>query len=88
MNAAEILVVILSIFLAIFLIVGIILSVLLIKVTLQIRRVATKAEKAAGGLEHLASNVSNVASKALLSKIIMKAARVAYSKKKGGKHEG
>jgi hypothetical protein len=84
MNAAEVLVIILSIFLAVFLIVGIILVVLLIRVTLQIRRVTSKAEKAADGVEQFVGGASAAASKAVLGKLIITTLKKAYAKKKGG----
>ena len=80
----EILVVILSVFLAVFLLIAIVLSVLLIKVTLQIRRVTTKAEQAAGSIEALAKNVSGAASKALVGRMIVKGIKTVSSKRKGG----
>lgn len=83
MNAMEILVIILSVFLAIFLLVGIVLAILLVKVTLQIRRVTTKAEKAADSMESLAKNVSGFASKALISQFVMKGIKT-VRKRRGG----
>lgn len=79
----EILVIILSIFLTVFLLAGIVLAILLVKVTLQIRRVTTKAERAADGMESLAKNVSNVASKAIIGRMIMKGIKT-VSNRKGG----
>ena len=79
----EILVVILSVFLAVFLLVGIVLAILLVKVTLQIRRVTAKAEHAANSMESLAKNVSGVASKAIIGKMIMRGIKM-VSKRKGG----
>lgn len=80
----EILVIILSVFLAIFLLMAIVLSILLIKVTLQIRRVTTKAEEAAGNMETFTKNISGVASKALIARMVMKGAKTVLSKHKGG----
>ena len=85
MNAMEILVIILSSFLAIFLITGIILVVLLIKVTLQIRRVTTKAENAANSIETMTQNVSNVATGAAISRFLFNGAKSFYKKGKGKK---
>lgn len=79
----EILVIILSVFLAIFLLTGIVLAILLARVTLQIRRVTTKAEHAANSMESLAKNVSGVASKAIIGRMIMKGIKT-VSKRKGG----
>lgn len=83
MNATEILVIILSIFLAIFLLVGIILTVLLIKVTLQIRRVTTKAETAANNIEAMTQNVSNVATGAAIGRFLLKSAKKVSRKGRG-----
>lgn len=87
MNATEILVVILSIFLAVFLLVGIILTILLIKVTLQIRRVTTKAESAANNIEAMTENVSNVATGAAIGRFLFKGVKSIGRKKRGKKHE-
>lgn len=84
MNAMEILVIILSIFLAIFLLIATVLALLLIRVTLQIRRVTVKAEQAASTMENFMKNATNVASKAFLGKMIVKAVKSASSKRKGG----
>lgn len=83
MNATEILVIILSIFLAIFLLVGIILTVLLIKVTLQIRRVTTKAETAADNFEAMTRNISNVATSAAVGRILLKGVKAVSRKGRG-----
>lgn len=83
MNAMEILVIILSTFLAVFLLIATVLALLLIRVTLQIRRVTAKAEQAANTMEHLTKNVSSVASKAFVGKMIMKAVKSVSSKRKG-----
>ncbi len=72
MNAFEILVIILSGFLALFLLIAIILGALMIRVTLQIKKVATTAERAANNMEAIAGNVSNIASKAFLGKLFLK----------------
>lgn len=71
MNAMEILVIILSCFLVLFLIVGSILGIMLIRVTLQIRKVTSTAQKAAQNVESLASNISKATSGAYLSKLIV-----------------
>ena len=85
MNATEILVIILSSFLALFLLIGIILAVLLVKITLQIRRITERAERASAGVESMVANMSGAASKAMFGKIFMKGARKLYQKRKGGK---
>ena len=69
-NAMEILVIILSIFLAIFLLIGIVLAIMLVKVTQQIRRVTSTAEKAALSFEKVAANVSKVSSPLLIAKML------------------
>lgn len=85
MNATEILVIILSVFLALFLLAGIVLTVLLIKVTLQIRRVTTKAEQTADSFESAMKNASGVASKAMIGRVVLKGFKTVLSKRKGGK---
>lgn len=70
MNAMEILVIILSIFLAIFLIIAIVLGVLLIKLSLQIRRVADKAESTASQVQSFAANVTKFSSPMLIAKMV------------------
>ncbi|HEY1085471.1 MAG TPA: hypothetical protein VGE34_01965 [Candidatus Saccharimonadales bacterium] len=81
MNAFEILVIILSAALAIFLVIGIVIGILLIKVTLQIRRVTAKAEKAADNMESLTANISRVTSQAFLGKMLFGGLKK-FSKKK------
>lgn len=71
MNALEILVVILSIFLAIFLLVGIVLAVLMVRVTQQIKRVTTTAERTVNGIESMVSTASKVTSPALIAKMVL-----------------
>lgn len=83
MNAMEILVIILSIFLAVFLVVGIVLVLLLIKVTLQIRSVTAKAERAAGSFGTIAKNLSNATSGAVIGRTVIKGLKTLYRKKKG-----
>ncbi|MBP9667742.1 hypothetical protein KBD87_02965 [Candidatus Saccharibacteria bacterium] len=70
MGAMEILVTILSIFLAVFLLAGIILAILLIRITRQIRRVTTTAEKTALSLQGFASNVTKFSSPMLIAKFV------------------
>ena len=71
MNAMEILVIILSIFLAIFLVIAIVLGVLLIKLSVQIRRVADRAESTAANLQGFAANITKFTSPALITKLIV-----------------
>lgn len=80
MSAMEILVIILSIFLALFLLVGIVLIVLLVKVTKQIKRVTTSAERTVSGIESVIGNVSKVTSPTLLAGTIMKQIKKARKK--------
>lgn len=82
MDWAQILVIILSVFLAVFLLLGIVLTILLIRLTQQIRSVTTSAQRTAGSIESLVSNVSKFSSPALLIKLI------AGQAKKFKKHEG
>tara|TARA_R100000655_G_scaffold16806_1_gene36262 strand:- start:529 stop:771 length:243 start_codon:yes stop_codon:yes gene_type:complete len=72
MEATEVLVIILSIFLAIFLIVGIALVALLIKVTLQIKKVTSAADKAVTNAEAFTANISKATSQAYLGRMLMK----------------
>lgn len=72
MSALEILVIILSTFLAIFLLIGIILAVLLVRVTRQIKRVTSSAERTVSGLEGVVANVGKFSSPALLAKMVLK----------------
>lgn len=71
MTAMEILVIILSAFLALFLLIGIVLAVLLIKITQQIKRVTTSAEKTMNGFESVVSSVGKVTTPAMLAKMVL-----------------
>lgn len=71
MTAMEILVIILSIFLALFLVVGIVLVILLVRVTQQIKRVTSSAERTIGGIETVVASARKVATPAMLAKIVM-----------------
>jgi cell division protein FtsB len=71
MTAMEILVIILSAFLALFLLIGIVLAVLLVRVTQQIRRVTTTAERTVNGLENVVASASKVTTPAMIAKVIM-----------------
>lgn len=70
MNAMEILVIILSSFLAIFLLIAIVLGIILIRVSLQIRKVADKAESAATNIQGIVSNVGKFSSPMLIAKLV------------------
>lgn len=72
MNAMEILVMILSVFLALFLITAIVLVILLIRLSIQIRRVADKAELTAGNLQALTANITKFSSPMLIAKLVSK----------------
>ncbi|MBC7512493.1 hypothetical protein H7142_02440 [Candidatus Saccharibacteria bacterium] len=67
----EILVIILSAFLALFLLIGMVLVVLLIKVTSQIKRVTTSAERTVNGLESVVAGVGKVTTPAMLAKLVL-----------------
>ena len=70
MEAAEILLVILSATLALFLILAIVLVVYLIKIVQQIKRITTTAERAAYKFESLASIVQKAAAPAMITKLV------------------
>jgi len=70
MDAMEILVIILSVFLAVFLLAGIILTILLIRITRQIRRVTTSAEKTALNIENVTTTFAKVSSPMVVAKIV------------------
>ncbi|MBC7764634.1 hypothetical protein H7Y29_02875 [Microbacteriaceae bacterium] len=71
MTAMEILVIILSTFLALFLLIGIVLAVLLIRITQQIKRVTTTAERTVGSIESVVAGVSKVTTPAMIAKIVL-----------------
>ena len=75
MDWAYVLVIILSIFLALFLLLGIVLVILLIRVTLQIKSVTESAQKTAGNIESLVSNVSRFSSPTILARTLFKQAK-------------
>ena len=72
MEWAQILVIILSIFLAIFLLVGIVLVILLIKVTNQIKKVASSAERTMLQVEKAGSGIARLITPTLLLKTILR----------------
>ncbi len=84
MNAAEILVLIISATLGIFLIAGIVLLVLLIRVTMQIRRIAARAETLSEMAATMASNKSKVA----LGTMVFSGLKKAYQSRKSPKDKG
>jgi len=71
MTAMEILVIILSAFLALFLLIGIILIGLLIRVTQQIKRVTSTAERTVGNIESVVNGVGKVTTPAMLAKLVL-----------------
>ncbi|MGD8374302.1 MAG: hypothetical protein PVI21_05620 [Candidatus Woesebacteria bacterium] len=70
MDAAQILVIILSATLAFFLILSIVLVVYLIKIASQIKRVTDTAERAAGKFESVAGILQKAAAPAVVTKIV------------------
>ncbi len=70
MDWAMVLVIILSVFLALFLAVAIILVVMLIKVTKQIKSIASVAERTAVKFEHAATNAATFTSPVALMKLV------------------
>lgn len=87
MDAAQILVIILSIFLAIFLLLGIILLFLLIRVTKQIKDVTESAQRTVHGFEKMVQGVNKVATPAVISKIIFEQFNKVRGRTKKGKAE-
>jgi hypothetical protein len=88
MDWAFILVIILSIFLTVFLLLGIVLVVLLIRVTLQIKKVTTSAEKTASNIESLIGGFSKVGSPMIFGKMLYnQAMKFTKTKRKAGKEE-
>jgi len=70
MDWFQILVIILSVFLAVFLILGIILIAMIIKVTKQVKSIASTAERAAAKIEGVARNIGAATSPMLIAKIV------------------
>lgn len=66
----QILVIILSVFLAIFLLSGIILTIQLIRVTKQIRMIATTTQSAVDRVSNLASTAGKIISPAFIAKFV------------------
>ena len=71
MTAMEILVIILSAFLALFLLIGIVLAILLVRITQQIKRVTTSAERTVNGIESVVASASKVTTPAMLAKLVL-----------------
>lgn len=70
MDAMQILVIILSVFLALFLILAIVLTVQLIKVTKQIKMIASSTQNAVDRVGNFAATASKFASPALIAQLI------------------
>lgn len=88
MDAAQILVIILSIFLALFLLLGIVLLILLIRVTQQIKDITESAQRTVNGFEHFMKGVNKIASPAVIGKMFFEQFnKMRESKKKGGKRD-
>ena len=85
MNAFEILVLILSVLLGLLLIIGVVIGVLLIKVTIQIRRIADKAEVAADSASRMASSFADNASRVAFSKMALSVIKKANQMRKQSK---
>lgn len=84
MEAAEILVIILSIFLALFLLLSIVLLVLLIRITQQIKDVTESAQRTVHSFESFVKGVNKIASPAVIGKIFLdQLKKVRETKKKG-----
>ena len=70
MDAMQILVIILSVFLAVFLILAIVLTIELIRVTKQIRMIATTTQSAVERVSNLATTAGKIISPAFVMKIV------------------
>jgi hypothetical protein len=70
MDAMQILVIILSVFLAVFLLSGIILTIQLIRVTKQIRMIATTTQSAVDRVSTIASTAGKIISPAFIAKFV------------------
>ena len=81
MQAADILVIILSTTLAIFLILAIVLVIVLIAIAKQIRRVTSSAERAVGYAEGALSSLPNVLGPAIITRIVAGIVRKMTKKK-------
>ena len=70
MDAMQILVIVLSVFLAIFLVSAIVLVVQLIRVTRQIRMIASTTQSAVDRVSNLASTAGKIISPAFIAKFV------------------
>lgn len=71
-SAAEILVIILAIVLSVFLIVGIILVIYLIRLSAEIRRIASTAQHAVSSVESAVSGMSRLTSPLFIAEMVGK----------------
>ncbi len=85
MDAMQILVIILSIFLALFLVLAIILTFQLIRVTRQIRMIATTTQSAVDKVSNLAASAGKLISPALIAKFFSE--HIMKSKKSSKKED-
>ncbi len=69
-TATFVLVIILSIFLAIFLVVGIVLAVYLIRLTAEIRKIASSAQRTVDHIESAVSGFTRVTSPLFIGEVI------------------
>lgn len=83
--AAEILVIILSVFLAIFLVVAIILGIYLIRLSAEIRRIASTAQKTVDHIESTVDGVSRLVSPMFVADLIGRIIKKFSSNSKKGK---
>lgn len=72
MDPFQILVIVLSVLLAIFLVLGIVLTIIIIKITREIKAVATGARVTAERFAATATNVSNITDAAYVGKFVAK----------------
>jgi uncharacterized metal-binding protein len=88
-TATFVLVIILSIFLAIFLVVGIVLAVYLIRLTAEIRKIATSAQKTVDHIESAVAGLTKVTSPIFVTEIIDRLVKrfTKSQKRKGAKKE-
>lgn len=84
-TAAEILVIILSVVLAIFLIVGIVLLVYLIRLSAEIRKIATSASRTVDSIESAVSGASKWVSPVFMAELIGRYMRKFTKQSKKGK---
>lgn len=71
MDAMQILVIILSIFLAVFLVLAIILTVQLLRITKQIRTIATTTQSAVERVSSFAGTAAKLVSPAFIAQLVM-----------------